>query len=311
MLMTTREAVSKFVNDSEMIFVGGFGNLYPFALAHEVIRQRKRNLILAKHSPELIGDQLIGAGCVSKLIFSWIGNPGIGSSHSFRRATEQEIPNRIELEEYTHASITSMLRAGATGVPFIATKCLLGSDITTLPSSKRMKSISCPFTGEKVIALRALQPDIAIIHAQRADTEGNVQAWGILSDIRDGAFASNKVVVSVEEIVSSDLSRRDPNRTLIPGFKVNAIVKEEWGAHPSACQGYYDRDNDFFLDYDKSTKTNDGLLSYLDKWVYSISNRQEYAKMIGSEKLGKLKPDVFSSEPVDYGLYPNYQEVLN
>jgi glutaconate CoA-transferase, subunit A len=304
-LMKASEAVSRFVSDGGTIFIGGFGNLYPFALAHEVIRQKKSNLTLAKHSPELIGDQLIGSGCVNKVIFSWLGNPGIGSSHCFRRAVEQKKPHDIELEEYSHASVTAMLRAGAIGVPFIATKALLGSDVLKLQSSRRAKTMDCPFTGEKVTALRALEPDVALIHAQRADEFGNVQAWGIVSDIRDGAFASKKVIASVEEIVTSDVIRKDPNRTLIPSFKVDAVVKEPWGAHPSACQGYYDRDNDFFLEYDKLTRSIADFNAYLDKWVYSVKDRSEYLDLLGREKMERLHPLPYPSQSVDYGMYLN------
>jgi glutaconate CoA-transferase, subunit A len=305
MTMPADEAISRFVTDGDTIFIGGFGNLYPYALAHEVLRQRKKDLILAKHSPELIGDQLIGAGCVKKLIFSWIGNPGVGSSHCFRRAVEQNVPRQITIEEYTHASITAMLRAGATGIPFMATKTLIGSDLLKLESSEKVRIMNCPFTGEKTVVVRALEPDVALIHAQRADEEGNIQAWGILSDIRDGAFASKKVVASVEEIVSSEVSRRDPNRTILPNFKVDAVVKEPWGAHPSASQGFYDRDNAFFLEYDKLTRTVDAFMAYLSKWVYSVRNRTEYLSLLGEAKLRSLKPEPRLSSPIDYGLYPS------
>jgi glutaconate CoA-transferase subunit A len=306
-IMSAEEAISRFVKDGDLLFVGGFGNLYPFALAHEVIRQKKKDLTLAKHSPELIGDELIGAGCIKKLIFSWIGNPGVGSSHCFRRAVEQGIPHKISIEEYTHASITAMLRAGAMGISFIATKTLLGSDLLKIQKSKdRVRILDCPFTGEKTVVLRALEPDVALIHAQRADEEGNIQGWGIVSDIRDGGFASKRVIASVEEIVSSEVTRRDPQRTLIPGFKIDAIVKQEWGAHPSACQGYYDRDNDFFLEYERLTRSLEGFERYLNKWVYSINDRQEYLRLLNREKIERLRPQPFASYPVEYGSYSGY-----
>lgn len=299
--MTAREAVAKFVKDGDELFVSGFGSLYAFALAHEVIRQRRRNLTLVKHSPELIGDQLIGAGCVSKAVFSWIGNPGLGSSHCFRRAVEQGVPHKIELEEFTHAAATAMLRAGATGMSFMATKALFGSDL--LKHSSRHKLMECPFTGEPVSLLRALNPDVALIHAQRADSNGNVQAWGVLSDLRDGAFASERVVVSVEELVAEDIVRRDPNRTIIPGFKVDALVVEPWGAHPSACQGYYDRDNQLYIEYHEMTRTVEGFASLLEKFVYSLADRAEYLRKLGPERMARLKPAKYESLPVDYGMY--------
>lgn len=301
---SSSEAISKYVKDGDTVFLGGFGNLYPFALAHEVIRQRKTNLTLAKHSPELIGDQMIGAGCLSKVIFSWLGNPGVGSSHCFRRAVEKKVPRGLELEEYTHAAVTAMLRAGATGVPFMATKTLLGSDILGLEQSKRARVIDDPFTGEKVTLMRALEPDVALIHAQRADPSGNVQAWGVVSDIRDGAFASKKVVVSVDELVSEETVRRDPGRTLIPSFKADAVVVEPFGAHPSACQGYYDRDNDFFIEYESSTRTVDGFDAFMDRWVFGVKDRKEYvAKLLGADRVRRLTPGECASGQVNYGLY--------
>jgi glutaconate CoA-transferase subunit A len=303
MLTTAREAVSRYVEDGSTIFVGGFGSLYPFALAHEIIRLGKKNLTLAKPSPELIGDQLIGAGAISRLIISWEGNPGIGSSYCFRRAIEKKIPHSIVLEEYTHAAITAMLKAGAMGMPFIATRYLMGSDLLGVQQTPRAKVTTSPFTDEPVCVLRALQPDVALVHAQRADEEGNVQGWGILSDIRDGAFASSRVIASVEEIVPSEVSRRDPNRTIIPGFKVDALVVEPWAAHPSACQGYYDRDNSFFLEYEDSTRSLEGFRSYLEKWVYSVKDRAEYAETLGLARLNSLRPRPYLSEPVNYGLY--------
>ena len=302
MLTTTKEAIARYVEDGNTIFVGGFGNLYPFAFAHEIIRSKKKNLTLTKHSPELIGDQLIGAGAISKLVISWEGNPGLGSSHCFRRAIEKKIPHEVDLEEYTHPAVTTMLKAGAMGIPFVATKYLLGSDLLKVQKTERAKLSNCPFTGEPVCVLKALNPDVALIHTQRADEEGNLQGWGILTDIRDGAFASSRVIASVEEIIPSAVARRDPNRTIIPSFKVDALVVEPWGSHPSACQGYYDRDNSFFLDYEKNTRSLEGFQAYLDKWVYSVKDRAEYVKLLGPG-LESLRPKPYLSEPVNYGLY--------
>ena len=303
-VITASEAVSRYVKDGDTLFLGGFGNLYPFALAHEVIRQKRKGLTLAKHSPELIGDQMIGAGCVSKLIFSWLGNPGLGSSHCFRRAVEKKIPQGLELEEYTHAAVTAMFRAGATGIPFMATKTLIGSDILRLEQSRHAKVIDDPFTGEKVTLMRALEPDVALIHAQRADEQGDVQAWGVISDIRDGAFASKKVVVSVDELVPEETVRSDPGRTLIPSFKVDAVVVDPFGAHPSASQGYYDRDNDFFMEYEQSTRTVEGFNAFLERWVFGVKDRKDYVtRLLGEEKVRELRPKESMSGQVSYGLY--------
>ncbi|MFQ5951608.1 MAG: CoA transferase subunit A, partial [Candidatus Geothermarchaeales archaeon] len=291
----------RFVSDGDKVFVGGFGNLYPFALAHEVIRQGRKNLTLCKHSPELIGDQLIGARCVKKLVFSWLGNPGVGSSHCLRRAVEKGKPQPVELEEYTHAATTGMLRAGAMGLPFLPTKAILGSDIPK--QNRKIKFMDCPYTGEKLCLIPSLNPDVALIHAQRADTEGNVQVWGVTSDIQDGALASKKIIVSVEEVVESEVTRRDPNRTLIPGFMVDAVVHEPWGAHPSSAQGFYDRDNDYFIRYNRWTKSLEGFETFLKKWVYGVKNRREYVHTLGIEAIMKLKPKPYPCFEVDYGYY--------
>jgi glutaconate CoA-transferase subunit A len=299
--MSSREATKRFVHDGDSIFFGGFGNLYPFSLAHEVIRQKKRDMTLVKHSPELIADQMIGAGCVKKLVFSWLGNPGIGSSHAFRRAVEQDIPNALELEEYTHASVTGMLKAGAVGIPFLPAKALLGSDYPRY--HPRIKFMDSPYTGEKVCLLPALTPDVALIHVQRTDAEGNAQAWGILSDIRDGAFASKRIIVSAEEVVSTEVIRRDPNRTLVPGFMVAAVVHEPWGAHPSSAQGYYDRDNDYYIAYERETRSLQGFQRFLDEWIFGVKSRKEYVSKLGKKKVRALKPRSYKSLPVDYGLY--------
>lgn len=299
--MGTREAVKRFVHDGDSIFVGGFGNLYPFSLAHEAIRQKKKNLTLVKHSPEILGDQMIGSGCISKLVFSWLGNPSIGSAHAFRRAVEHGVPKRIELEEYTHASVTGMLKAGAMGIPFLPAKTLFGSDYPV--RHPQIKFMDCPYTGERLCLLPAITPDVALIHVQRADVEGNSHAWGILSDIKDGAFASNRVVVSAEEIVDTEVIRRDPNRTLVPGFMVAAVVHEPWGAHPSSAQGFYDRDNDYYVEYDRETRSLEDFEKFADEWIYGVENRKEYVSKLGRKKLKALKPKSYKSRPVDYGWY--------
>jgi len=299
--MSSREAIKKFVNDGDSIFVGGFGNLYPFSLVHEAIRQERKNLTLVKHSPELLGDQMIGSGCVAKLVFSWLGNPSIGSGHAFRRAVEEGIPNKVELDEYTHASVTGMLKAGAMGIPFLPAKTLLGSDYPA--RHPQIKFMDCPYTGEKLCLLPAIAPDVALIHVQRADAEGNAQAWGILSDIKDGAFASKRVVVSAEEIVDTDVIRRDPNRTIVPAFMVAAVVHEPWGAHPSSAQGFYDRDNEYYSRYDRETRSLQDFEKFADEWIYSMDDRREYVTKLGRKKLNSLKPKSYKSLPVDYGLY--------
>lgn len=178
---------------------------------------------------------------------------------------------------------------------------VLGSDLPKY--NKDLKTIKCPFTGKLLCAIPALNPDVAIIHAQRADKEGNIQMWGIIGSNKEIAMASKKVIVSVEEVVDSEVIRRDPNRTIIPAFKVDAIIEEPWGAHPSYTQGYYDRDNEFYLEYDKLTRTVEGMEKFLNEWVYSVENRKKYLKKLGVERILKLLPRAYSSIPVDYGYY--------
>jgi len=300
-LMDAKEAVSKFVTDGSTIFLGGFGHLYPYSLAHEVIRQGKKDLVLCKHSPELAGDQMIGAGLVRKVIFGWFGNPGVGLSNALRRAVEKGVPRKIEVEEHSHFTLTLRLRAGAMNIPFLPTRTVIGSDLEKY--NKVFKFMDCPFTGQKLCYVPAINPDVALIHVQRADVEGNSQAWGIVADLKEGAFSSSKVIVSTEDIVPTEMIRRDPNRTVIPGFRVDAVIHEPWGAHPSYAQGYYDRDNEFYFEYDQMTRDVDGMNKFLKEWVFDTETRTGYLKKLGVERLLKLKPKPFPGYAVDYGYY--------
>jgi glutaconate CoA-transferase subunit A len=267
-----------------------------------MVRQRKRHLIVCKETPDLIVDQLLAAGCIDKLLFSWAGNPGVGSLHAFRRAVEQQIPHPIAIEEYTHFITGARYMAGASGVPFMPmTASGLASDLAK--HSDVFKTIDCPFTGKKICLVKAINPDVALIHAQRADREGNTQMWGIVGSNREIAMASQDVVVSVEEIVDSEIVRRDPNRTLIPGFRVKAVVEEPWGAHPSYSQGYYDRDNQYYMDYEKTTKTREEHEKFIEDWVLGVSDRKEYLKRLGAERMLSLKTKSYYSTPVDYGYF--------
>jgi glutaconate CoA-transferase subunit A len=300
-LMSMSEAIKKFLHDGDTVYMAGFTHLIPFSAGHEIIRQKKRNLILVRPTPDLIYDQMIAAGCAKKLVFSWAGNPGVGSLHAFRRAVEKGYPNKIEIEEYSHFALISRLVAGAMNVPFFPLKSLIGSDLPKY--NPQIKTLKCPYTGQEVCVVPPLNPDVAIIHAQRADKNGNVQVWGILGDHKEAAFAAKKVIVSVEEIVDEYVVRSDPNRTLIPDFMVNALIEEPWAAHPSYAQGYYDRDNEFYIEWDTISRDENLLEKYLDEWVYSIENRFEYVKKLGVEKLVKLRPKSFYSIAINYGWY--------
>jgi len=301
-VMTTKEAVQKFVRDGQLVCFGGFTHAIPFSIGHEIIRQRKQHLTVCKETPDLIVDQLLAAGCVDKLMFSWAGNPGIGSLHAFRRAVEHQIPHPIKIEEYTHFITGARYMAGASGVPFMpVTTSVLASDLAK--HSDVFKTIDCPFTGKKICLVKAINPDVALIHAQRADRHGNTQTWGIVGSNREIAMASRDVVVSVEEIVDSEVVRRDPDRTVVPGFRVRAVVEDPWGAHPSYSQGYYDRDNQYYMDYENTTRTRESHEEFLKEWVFGVSNRKEYLKRLGAERMLSLKTKSYYSIPVDYGYF--------
>ena len=228
---TMADAISRFVEDGFTIVIDGFTHLICFAAAHEIIRQRKRNLTLCRMTPDLIYDQMIAAGCASKLIFSWAGNPGAGSLFGLRRAIEGQIPSPLEIEEYSHFGLAARLIAGAANLPFYPVQSYLGSDLPTV--NPQIRSVTCPYTERSIATVPALNPDIAIVHAQRADADGNAQVWGITGIQKETAFAAKNVIVVVEELVDSTVIRSDPNRTLIPGMVVDAVVVEPFGCHPS------------------------------------------------------------------------------
>ncbi len=297
-VMTMADAIRNLVVDGDMIYIAGFNHAIPFSAAHEIIRQRKRDLVLCRATPELIGDQMVASGCLRKVIFSWAGNGGVGLLRAFRRAVEG---GQLAIEEYTHFGMNARLFAGASGLPFFPLRSNFGSDLPRY--NPNIKTVTCPYTGEELSAVPALNPDVAIVHVQRADAEGNCHMWGVIGDQREAAFASRKVVVVAEEIVSPSVINSDPNRTLIPGFIVNAVVEDPWGAHPSFVQGYYDRDDAFYVQWDEVTKSEESLQAYLAEWVYGVTDRREYLGKLGAEKVFALTPKRCYSVPADYGLY--------
>ena len=298
-VMSMKEAVSKFVRDGDTAYLAGFTHLIPFAAGHEIIRQRKKDLTLCRATPDIIYDQMIAVGCAKKIVFSYAGNPGVGSLRCFRRATEKGVPKALEIEEYTHFGLSGRLFAGATNMPFLPLRTNLGSDLPA--QNPNIRSVADPYTGDEVSVVPPLKPDVAVVHVQRCDSGGNAHIWGIVGEQKDAAFAAKKVILTAEEIVSEDVIRSDPNRTLIPDFIVHAVVHEPWAAHPSYTQGYYDRDNEFYVQWDEITKEHDTTMKYLDEWVYGVEDRAAYLKKLGPEKLAKLKPKPLMSVPVNYG----------
>lgn len=299
--LSMTEAIARFVHDGDVVLAEGFTHLIPFAAGHEIIRQGKKDLTLCRLTPDLLYDQMVAAGVAKKLVFGWMGNPGVGSLHGIRRAVEKNLPREIELEEYSHFGLLTRIKAGASGLPFLPLRTYHGTDLPKV--NPNIKPVECPFTGEKLYAVPALRPDVSILHAQRADRSGNTQVWGLLGVQKEAAFAAKNVIVVVEEVVEEEEIRSDPNRTLVPGAVVDAVVVEPFGAHPSFVQGYYDRDNDFYVAWDGMSRSEEGMKAYLDEWVYGVSGRGEYNKKLGSPARDKLRPEPMMSSPVNYGLY--------
>lgn len=272
-VLSMHDAIARYVQDGDTVVIEGFTHLICFAAAHEIIRQRRRDLTLCRLTPDLIYDQMIAAGCASRLVFSWAGNPGVGSLHAFRRAVEGEKAG-LQLEEYSHFGMVARFAAGAARLPFWPLRDYAGTDLPRV--NPRIRTVTCPYTGEQLATVPALNPDVTIVHAQRADAQGNTQIWGLLGVQKEAAFASQRVVVVVEELVETAVIRADPNRTVIPGLIVSAVVEEPWGAHPSYAQGYYDRDNDFYVAWEKISRDPGRLDAYLDEHVYGVSDRATY-----------------------------------
>jgi len=298
-LMTMKEAVSKFVSDDSTVYLAGFTHMIPFAAGHEIIRQRRKDLTLCRATPDIIYDQMIAAGCAKKLVFSYAGNPGVGSLRCFRRALEKGQPKPLEIDEYSHFGLSGRLFAGATNMPFLPMRTNLGSDLP--PQNPNMRTVKDPYTGDEISVVPPLRPDVAVVHVQRADVNGNAHIWGIVGEQKDAAFASKKVILTCEEIVDEAVIRSDPNRTLIPDFVVHAVVHEPWCAHPSYTQGYYDRDNEFYMQWDEITKEHDTTMKYLEEWVFGVENRAQYIKKMPAEKIHQLLPKAAYSTPVNYG----------
>ncbi|MCJ7607590.1 MAG: CoA transferase subunit A [Thermoplasmata archaeon] len=298
-LMTMKEAVSKHVKDGDVAYLAGFTHMIPFAAGHEIMRQGRKNMVLCRATPDIIYDQMVAAGCAKKMVFSYAGNPGVGSLRCFRRAYEKGVPHPLEIEEYTHFGLSGRLFAGATNMPFLPMRTNIGSDLPL--QNDLMKTVKDPYTGDEISVVPPLKPDVAVVHVQRADANGNAHIWGIIGEQKDAAFASKKVIISAEEIVDESVIRSDPNRTLIPDFVVDAVVHEPWCAHPSYTQGYYDRDNAFYMEWDGITKEHEATLKYLDEWVFGVEGRSDYMKKMSSERIMKLLPKSAYSTPVNYG----------
>ncbi|MBM2844514.1 MAG: catI [Anaerolineales bacterium] len=297
-LTSLHDAVAAHVHDGDLIYAAGFTHLIPFAAGHEIIRQARRELVLARATPDLIYDQMVAAGCARKIIFSYSGNPGIGSLRIVRTALEA---GTLEWEEYSHFAMISRLTAGASGVPFMP---MNPTGVDDLPKANpSYRTVADPYSGRLVVTVPALHPDVTIVHVQRADAEGNCHLWGILGEQKEAAFAAARVIVTAEEIVDSAVIRSDPNRTTIPGLVVDAVCHVPFCAHPSYTQGYYDRDNAFYLEWDRLSAEPARVQTWLDEWVFGLPDRPAYWEKLGAEVHDRLRVEPRWSEPVNYGQY--------
>jgi len=297
-LTSLSNAIQTHVHAGDLLYASGFTHLIPFAAGHEIIRQGIKDLVLARATPDLIYDQMVAAGCARKVIFSYMGNPGVGSLRRIRAEIEA---GRLEWEEYSHFSMISRLQAGASGLPFMPMKQTGATDLAE--QNPGYQRVTDPYSGEEVVVVPPLQPDVVIVHVQRADVQGNAHVWGILGEQRLAAFASQRVILTAEEIVDEAIIRSDPNRTLIPGMVVDAVCEVPFCAHPSYTQGYHDRDNDFYLAWDEISKTEESTRAYLQEWVFDVPDREAYWQKLGPEVHTRLHVEPQLSEPVNYGDY--------
>ena len=298
---TMRDAIGALVRDGDTVAIEGFTHLISFAAGHEIIRQRRRDLVLARMTPDLIYDQMVAAGVARKLIFSWLGNPGVGGLNAIRRVTEGADAS-LELEEYSHFGMVARYAAGAANLPFMPLRSYFETDLPV--ANPLIRPIESPYGDGTVYAVPPLKPDVTVIHAQRADAAGNTQVWGLLGCQKEAAFAADRVIVVVEELVDETVIRADPNRTIVPGIIVDAVVVEPWGAHPSYVQGRYDRDNRFYRDWDPISRDPAATEQWLRDWVYDLDGRAAYVEKLGAERLRELLPSGSApSGTVDYGEY--------
>lgn len=300
--MPLREAVARHVPDGAIIAMGtGLESCIPFAAGHELIRQGRRELTLVGPISDILFDQLIGAGCVARVIAAWVGNVGAGIAYNFRRAVEEGVPGPLAVEDHTNMTVALALDAAARGVPYLPSRTALGSDI--LRGHRRLREITCPFTGDRLLGVGALELDLAILHVQRCDADGNAHLWGNLGVTLEAARAARRVLLTCEELVEAAVIRSDPNRTLIPGFLVSAVSVVPCGSHPSPAQGYVNRDDRFYDEYHAETRTREGFLGWLERMVTGVRDHDAYLARLGASRVEGLRPRTARlAAPVNYGL---------
>ena len=304
-LISLTEAIDRYVGDCDVVYLGGFIQQEPFAAIHEIIRQEKRDLTISKCAALIPVDQMIGAGVIRHLITTFTWNPLPAPAHCFVRAITGEIPHRIEIEEYSILALNLAYFAGALDLPYVATKTLLGSGFdreqTDSGVRNRLRFETSPFTGERVCLVPPIKHDVGIMQVQRSDPYGNAQAWGMMGEVRYALQSCDRIIICAEEIVDTDVVMRDPDRTLVPAFRVSAVVEEPWGSHPAPMAGYYDIDWPYNAYYEKETRTEELFESFMKKWVYGTKDRKDYLNLVGEDRLNALRPERFDSDPVSYG----------
>lgn len=300
-ICTMNEAVDRYVTDGSSLAIEGFTAFICFAAAHEIIRQGKKDLTLIRMTPDLVYDQMVAAGVASKMVFSYLGNPGVGNLHGIRRAIEKSIPQPLEIDEYSHFGMVGRYIAGASKLPFFPLRSYTATDLPK--ANPAIQFVPNPYGDDEIAVVPPINPDVAILHAQRADAQGNTQLWGLLGMQKEVAFAAKKVIVVVEELVDQEVIRRDPNRTLIPSVVVDAVVVEPYGAHPSYVQGYYDRDNAAYLEWEQMSRDQASTEAWLKEWVYDVPDRAAYLQKLGQARLDELDPGELIAEAVNYGRY--------
>ena len=275
-ILPLSEAIAEFVRDGDTIALEGFTHLIPYAAGHEIIRQKRRNLTLIRMTPDVLYDQMIGAGCATKLRFSWGGNPGVGSLHRLRDAVEKGWPQPLAIEEHEHAGMAVAYAAGASHLPFGILRGYAGTDLTPHTT---VQFIDCPFTGEKLAAVKAIRPDVTVIHAQKADLKGNVLLWGIVGAQKEAIMAAERAIVTVEEIV--DKLDAPPNAVILPTWILSAVSEVKHGAFPSYTHGYYPRNNAFYKQWDVISKDRDIFLAWIDKHIMRTKDFDEFRRSVG------------------------------
>ncbi len=301
-IMPLEEAVARYVRDGMTIAMGtGLESCIPFAAGHAIIRQGRRDLMLVGPVSDILFDMLIGAGCVARVIAAWVGNVGAGTAYNFRRAVEDGIPRAVAVEDHSNLTVALALQAAAMGISYLPTRTALGTDIVR--DHPRMREVACPFTGERLLAVGAVRPDIAILHVQRCDRHGNAHLWGNLGVSLEAARAAEAVLLTCEEVVEDGVITSDPNRTLVPGFLVRAVAVVPFGSHPSPTQGYANRDDRFYDEYHAETRAREGFVSWLERMVLGTGGHAGYLDRLGEDRLAHLRPRTSHlAAPVNYGL---------